>query len=294
MKINLKYQFNTSFLNSAILTAILLFFLQTTTLFSSVDIIGTVTAKRGNSLKVEFQSHKKATPKRDDKVEFSLRFDGELVGAGMGEVTEVNEDAVWVQISNGQPDLQMDAVIHTTGSKVIEPKIEQPRNTSEYKREKAESFTKYKVVNVANNDTLNIRSNPYVRRNNKVGHLKPYTDNIEVLECKLNYKSKKWCMIRHKERGHRLLGWVSARFIAPSNTLYVSGKRYRVVKVRSDDTLSVRDGSGLQYYKIGDLPYNAESIKIIRCRKSTRSDKWCKIKYGSTSGWVSAAHLQEQ
>lgn len=273
---------------------IILFFLYTSSLFAITKISGTVAAKRGNSLKVEFQSQEKATPKLDDKVEFSLQLDGELIGAGTGKVTQFDGDAVWVKISDGQPGLQMDAVIYATGSKVIKSKIKQPRNASEYKRGKLESFTKYKVVNVANNDTLNVRSDPYVKRNNKVGHLKPYTGNIEVLECKLNYKGKKWCIIRHKERGYALLGWVSARFIAPSNTSYVSGKRYRVVKVRSDDTLSVRDGSGMEYYKIGDLPYNAESIKIIRCQKSTKGGKWCKIKYHSINGWVSAAHLQEQ
>lgn len=98
-----------------ILTIVVLFFLQTATLFSATDITGIVTAKRDNLLQVAFRPHKRATPKSGDKVEFSLKLDGMSVGSGTGKITQVDADTVWVQISDGQPDLQMDAVIHATG-----------------------------------------------------------------------------------------------------------------------------------------------------------------------------------
>ncbi len=96
------------------LAFIILLVLNTANVFASTDIIGTVTARHGDSLKVEFQRHEAAAPKTGDKVEFSLQLDGLPVGAGAGKVTQVDGNAVWVQISDGQPDLKMDAVIHAT------------------------------------------------------------------------------------------------------------------------------------------------------------------------------------
>jgi len=98
-------------------------FLQTTVLLSAAEIMGTVTAKRGNSLKVEFQPHKKATPSLNDMVEFYLILDGDKIGAGRGKVAQVNENTLWVQIRDGQPDLQMDAVIHATVKKDDTPHL---------------------------------------------------------------------------------------------------------------------------------------------------------------------------
>lgn len=121
MRQDLQRQPDAPFLNVFMLTLVVLFFLQTTTLFSATDITGIVTAKRDNLLKVEFQFHETAVPKTGDKVEFSLQLDGMSVGAGIGRVTQVDGGTAWVQISDGQPDLKMDAVIHASESTVSKP-----------------------------------------------------------------------------------------------------------------------------------------------------------------------------
>ena len=68
-------------------------------------------------------------------------------------------------------------------------------------------------------------------------------------------------------------------------------RHYKVIDIRSDDTLSVRTSAGSHNRKIGDLSYNAGNIKILTCRKSSRGGKWCRVQWGSTVGWVSARYL---
>ncbi len=156
------------------------------------------------------------------------------------------------------------------------------------------NYTKYKVVNVASNDTLNVRTNPFVEPNNKVGELQPYAQNIRILECKPNYKGVNWCKIGSYEGSYALRGWVVGRYLAPQNTPNTSSNLYQVINIRSDDTLAVRNGSGTQYYQIGYLAYDAKGVKIIECQYSDKGGKWCRIKYGNTEGWVSATYLREQ
>lgn len=73
-------------------------------------------------------------------------------------------------------------------------------------------------------------------------------------------------------------------------------QQYHVIKIPSDDTLSVRTGAGTHNKKIGDLVYNAKKVKVIKCRKAPNGRKWCKVShtvYGSTiTGWVSAKYLK--
>lgn len=98
----------------------ILFFLQTTTLFSDTDITGIVTAKRDNLLKVEFQPNETAVPKSGDKVDFYLEMEGMKVEVGTGSVTKVDGKNVWVHTSDDGPDLKMNAVIFATGLGEIE------------------------------------------------------------------------------------------------------------------------------------------------------------------------------
>ena len=73
---------------------------------------------------------------------------------------------------------------------------------------------------------------------------------------------------------------------------------YEVIKIRSDDTLSVRKGAGTDNKKKGDLAYNAKNIKVIRCKNAPNGNKWCKILYMSNGdsirGWVSAKYIKSK
>jgi hypothetical protein len=153
------------------------------------------------------------------------------------------------------------------------------------------SFSRgYKVTNVAYNDTLNVRKNSYSTRTNKVGELLPDARNIKIIKCKYNRKGTKWCKIRHNDYGYTILGWVIARCITPQNN---RSKTYRVVKIPSNDTLSVRANAGTRNRKIDDLAYYATGINIIRCKKASNGRRWCKVSHPSIiTGWVRSKYLR--
>jgi uncharacterized protein YraI len=156
------------------------------------------------------------------------------------------------------------------------------------------SYIKYKVVNVASWDTLNVRKNPYVTKNNKVGELQNNAKDIHIIKCKFNQKGSKWCYIKYYEQYSTLEGWVIARCLAEQNPSYSTKNKYKVVHVRSDDTLSVRNGPGTQYHKIGDLPFNAIGVDLGACQYSNKGGRWCIVTYGNLRGWASEKFLRRQ
>ncbi len=159
---------------------------------------------------------------------------------------------------------------------------------------KTSNYIKFKVVNVASWDTLNVRTNPYATENNKVGELLPYAKNIHRIKCKFNYKGVKWCYIKYYEQNYTIEGWVVARCLVKQNPFYTATNRFRVVHIRSDDTLSVRNGPGTHYRKIGDLPFNARGVSLGACQNSNKGGKWCVVAYGNLRGWASKKYLRRQ
>jgi len=123
-----------------ILSMITLSLVQFSIVLAATQISGTVTAKRGDSLKVEFQPHETVTPRLGDMVDFSLQLDGVKFEAGIGKVTKIDENFVWVQTSDKRPDLTMNVVIHATGFSRIKAtgksnlqKLSSPRRGQELK-----------------------------------------------------------------------------------------------------------------------------------------------------------------
>jgi len=66
---------------------------------------------------------------------------------------------------------------------------------------------------------------------------------------------------------------------------------WRVVGVASNDTLSVREGAGLKYKKVYELPYNARGFKVIATKRVGKISRWYKIRYKNITGWVNARFL---
>jgi uncharacterized protein YraI len=56
---------------------------------------------------------------------------------------------------------------------------------------------------------------------------------------------------------------------------------------RASATLSIYDGPGYGYYRIGKLPKNAV-VKLAEC---TRRGTWCRIVYDGPTGWVLGSYL---
>ncbi|MBJ6608842.1 MAG: SH3 domain-containing protein [Candidatus Thiothrix moscowensis] len=64
---------------------------------------------------------------------------------------------------------------------------------------------------------------------------------------------------------------------------------YAVTRVNGADTLFIRSLPSSSGRVIGNIPFNAVRVQNL----GTRSGGWCKVKYGTTSGWAGCQHLTE-
>ena len=72
-------------------------------------------------------------------------------------------------------------------------------------------------------------------------------------------------------------------------------KKLHVIRIRSNDTLSVRKNAGTNNKKLGELAYNATGIKKIKCKNSLRGKRWCKVSHPSIiTGWVMAKYISSK
>ncbi|NQZ31541.1 MAG: SH3 domain-containing protein [Oceanospirillaceae bacterium] len=60
----------------------------------------------------------------------------------------------------------------------------------------------------------------------------------------------------------------------------------KVKKVKSNDTLNVRQRPSYKSNKMGSLAYNATCVKQLSCK-----GKWCKIEQAPLTGWVHNSYL---
>lgn len=62
----------------------------------------------------------------------------------------------------------------------------------------------------------------------------------------------------------------------------------KVVNVKSNDSLNIRQKANYKTKKMGSIAYNASCIKRFSC-----NGKWCNIQAGSVTGWVHRNYLQK-
>jgi len=97
-------------------TITVLLLLQSCIVLAAIEITGTITAKRGDLVKVVFTPNKTASPKVGDKVNFSTTQAGIPINCGAGNVTEVDGNTVWIKPAKNNLKLKMNAAIQATGS----------------------------------------------------------------------------------------------------------------------------------------------------------------------------------
>lgn len=66
--------------------------------------------------------------------------------------------------------------------------------------------------------------------------------------------------------------------------------QWSVTGVRSNDTLFVRSGPGSNYSAIGELPYNANGVRVQNCG----SNGWCDVTYGCIQGYAYGRNYLKQ
>lgn len=84
---------------------------------------------------------------------------------------------------------------------------------------------------------------------------------------------------------------------------------YAVTGVAADGFLNIREEASARSRKIGEIPHNARGLQNLGCtgvpsfaewlkmsgaeRKRAGRDRWCRVRYGNTVGWVSGRYLME-
>lgn len=154
----------------------------------------------------------------------------------------------------------------------------------------------YKVVNVAHNDTLNVRSSPTTKAK-IVTKLMPYDSGLVIKKCKRVNRST-WCKVAFIEEDYFMYerdftnyAWVNKRYLKRArNIIYSDGINYnkyhnifKVNNVKSNDVLYVREHPYSSAKKIGHLKHNDIGIIARKCQWVGRS-KWCYVAYSYTMG----------
>lgn len=63
--------------------------------------------------------------------------------------------------------------------------------------------------------------------------------------------------------------------------------KWRVIDIRSDDVLNVRQGPSTKYPIVGAIPPYGTGVRRVECT----SRNWCLVKYRCVSGWASGKYL---
>ncbi|BAF72968.1 hypothetical protein [Sulfurovum sp. NBC37-1] len=157
----------------------------------------------------------------------------------------------------------------------------------------------YKVTGIEDDDTLSVRQSASAS-SKKTGTLLSYDTGITVGKCKKN-GSTVWCHIDFLPDDTMFFvrdfprngGWVNKKYLKPaSDIIYSPAIQYRknqnifkVVGVRSDDNLNVREHPRNSSKKVGHLKYNDVGIVAAKCQKIGKSS-WCYVAYDFTMGWA--------
>lgn len=136
----------------------------------------------------------------------------------------------------------------------------------------------YRVVGVAANDALNIRSGPSADQQ-ILSRIPPNGRGIRIVgAC-----AGQWCQIDF--RGAR--GWVNKTYLQleqePSTTTY------RVVRVAANDVLNIRLGPGARHPLTGWVPPDGRDVRLVNGVECV--GVWCEIDFQGTRGWVNTLFL---
>lgn len=148
----------------------------------------------------------------------------------------------------------------------------------------AASAEMMEVIDIADGDTLNVRSGPGTKHSD-IGDLNAH-DFVNVLGTDA---SGKWAQIRY--RGE--IAWVSMKHLSsgmrPDGASVDTGPHV-VTGIKAGDPdggLMVRDGEGSSFAALGVLP-NGTQVHVI---ERSADQTWAMIAYGPGVGWVSSAYL---
>lgn len=146
----------------------------------------------------------------------------------------------------------------------------------------AEPAVTYRVVNVAFDDILNVRSGPNASAP-ILSTIRPRTKGVVIAgNCE-----GEWCPVRYG----RSQGWVNRYFLAPENGNRRSelARRsqpapitYKVVHVPAGDVLNLRRRPDPDAMVVATIPPSGQRIRLT----GYCFEEWCPVAYGQSSGWA--------
>jgi len=71
-------------------------------------------------------------------------------------------------------------------------------------------------------------------------------------------------------------------------------ENYKVVNVPPNDVLHIRNGKGVIYDSLGVIPAEATNVAVTLCESNDAGKEWCKVTYGSVTGWVRSSYIEKE
>jgi uncharacterized protein YraI len=144
---------------------------------------------------------------------------------------------------------------------------------------KARSAQTLRVIRVAGDDVLNIRSGPGADYS-ILGRIPPNGRGVHIVgAC-----TGQWCVVEYG--GSR--GWTNGYYLEPEQGQATDS--YRVVNVAADDSLNVRQGPGARYAIVAALPPDSRGLRLVGSAQCV--GVWCEIQYRAGTGWVNTLYLE--
>lgn len=153
----------------------------------------------------------------------------------------------------------------------------------------------YQVVGVSRYDRdggLNRREGPSLKHR-KIDTLPYDAEGLVLEDCN---RDQTWCRVRYPCQA---TAWVRMKHIAVMPGPQVSPVPvalpesqgfFRVINVRDDDVLYIRDAPNPQARMRGKIPPYASDVQVGQCR-NVAGRTWCYAQYLGIKGWVSAKYL---
>jgi uncharacterized protein YraI len=145
---------------------------------------------------------------------------------------------------------------------------------------KARSGPTYRVVNVAADDALNMRSGPDSSYT-IVGQIPHNGQGVRLGNgCK-----GPWCPAAYGSA----VGWVNSSYLAADSN---QDSTYRVVHVAANDALNIRRGPAVRYPILNIIPPDGRGVRILKTAECEAT--WCQVDYNGAQGWVNTLFLADE
>jgi uncharacterized protein YgiM (DUF1202 family) len=145
----------------------------------------------------------------------------------------------------------------------------------------------FEVINVVDDDVLYIREFPS-SQSRKVGYIPPHQSCVVYLNQLREKNSQTWVAITYKG----VKGWVNLYHLRQLPSGECPNRYYKVINVREDDVLNMRDIASHNGRKIGQIPPDESCLPQLDQSYASNSQKWVMVRYKNIKGWVNSYFLK--